>query len=162
MQSMKKASEAEVDKTSASTSKAGPSKQSVELSDPNKNYIRTLRLPITRMLNLWKRTSMVLLFYHGSGKVCSPIIAPNTRIFIPNTRILSLITKNNIKGCVLLEPRNTRTKRNTRFGQNTFHSFHLQRRISPLSLLKSLLSLKRLLLSKTNNKIIQTQSFTGR
>ena len=32
---MKKASEAEVDKTSASTSKAGPSKQSVELSDPN-------------------------------------------------------------------------------------------------------------------------------
>ena len=35
MQSMKKASEAEVDKTSASTSKAGHSKQSVDLSDPN-------------------------------------------------------------------------------------------------------------------------------
>ena len=35
MQSMKKASKVEVDKTSASTSKAGPSKQSVELSDPN-------------------------------------------------------------------------------------------------------------------------------
>ena len=35
MQSMKKASEAEVDKTSSSTSKAGPSKQSVELPDPN-------------------------------------------------------------------------------------------------------------------------------
>ena len=35
MQSMKKASEAEVDKTSASTSKAGPSKQSVALSDLN-------------------------------------------------------------------------------------------------------------------------------
>ena len=35
MQSMKKASEAEVDKTSDSTSKAGPSKQSVELSDQN-------------------------------------------------------------------------------------------------------------------------------
>ena len=32
---MKKASEVKVDKTSASTSKAGPSKQSVELSDPN-------------------------------------------------------------------------------------------------------------------------------
>ena len=30
-----KASEAEVDQTSASTSKAGPSKQSVELSNPN-------------------------------------------------------------------------------------------------------------------------------
>ena len=35
MQSIKNASEVEVDKTSASTSKAGPSKQSVELSDPN-------------------------------------------------------------------------------------------------------------------------------
>ena len=35
MQSMKEASEAEIDKNSASTSKAGPSKQSVELSDPN-------------------------------------------------------------------------------------------------------------------------------
>ena len=35
MQSMKKASEAEVDQTSASTSKAGSSKQFVELSNPN-------------------------------------------------------------------------------------------------------------------------------
>ena len=35
MQSMKKASEAKVDKTSTSTSKSGPSKQSVDLSDPN-------------------------------------------------------------------------------------------------------------------------------
>ena len=35
MQSIKKASEAEVDKISTSTSKAGPSKQSVELSNPN-------------------------------------------------------------------------------------------------------------------------------
>ena len=66
------------------------------------------------------------------------------------------------QGCVLLEPKNTQTKRNTRFGQNTFHSLHLQRRISPQPLLKGLLSPKGLLLSKTNNKIIQTQSFTGR
>ena len=35
LQSMKKASEVEVDKTPASTSNAGPSKQSVELSDLN-------------------------------------------------------------------------------------------------------------------------------
>ena len=35
MQPVKKASEAEVDMTSVSTSKAGPSKQSVEISDPN-------------------------------------------------------------------------------------------------------------------------------
>ena len=35
MQSVKKASEVEVDKTSTSISKAGPTKQSVELPDPN-------------------------------------------------------------------------------------------------------------------------------
>ena len=64
------------------------------------------------------------------------------------------------KRCVLLDPRNTRTKRNTRFGENIFHSLHLQRRISPLPLLKGLLSPKGLLLSKTNNK--KTQSFTVR
>ena len=39
-------------------------------------------------------------------------------------------------------------KRSTKFGQNTFHSLHLQRRISPLSPSKSLLSPKGLLMSK--------------
>ena len=57
-------------------------------------------------------------------------MAPSTRIFNPHIRILNQNTRNNLKGCVRLEPRNTRTKRNTKFGQNTIHSHHLQRRIS--------------------------------
>ena len=132
------------------------------VNNQTRSYIRTLGHPITRMLNLWKQTSVVLHFHHGSPKVYSPIMAPNTRIFNLNTQILNPNTRNNLKGCDLLEPRNTRTKRNTRFGQNTIHSLHLQRWISPLSLLKSLLSLNRLLLSKTNNRITQNQSFIGR
>ena len=56
--------------------------------------------------------------------------------------------------------KNIQTKRNTRFRQNIFHSLYIQRKISPLSILKGLLSMKGLLLSKTNNnKITQTQSF---
>ena len=129
---MKKASEAEIDK------------QKLDLVNSLLNYLtrtssRTLRLLNTRMLNLWKWTFLVLLFHHGSAKVSSPIMAPNTWIFIPNTRIIIPNTQNNLKGCVLLEPKNTRTKGNTRFGQNTFHSLHLQRRICPLTLLKGLL-----------------------
>ena len=151
MQSMKKASEAEENKTSASTSKARPSKQSVELSDPNIH----LNLRTSDHSDAQPMEMEFLHFHHSSPNVYSPIIAPSTPIFIPNTR-------NNLQGFVFLKPRNTRTKRNTRFGQNTFHSLHLQRRISPLSMLKSLLSPKRLLLSKTNNRITQTQSFTGR
>ena len=134
IQYMKKSSEVEVDNTFASNLKAGP--------DPNTQP------------NPW-------ISNHSDAQPME--MAPNTRIFIPNTRITIPNTPNNIKGCVLPEPRNTRTKRNTRFRQNTFHSLQLQKRISPLSLLKGLLSPKGLLLSKTNNnKIIQTQSFTGR
>ena len=114
MQSMKKASEAEVDKTSASTSKAGPSKQSFDLPDPTP--IRTLEHPITRMLNLWKHTSMVLLFHHDSAEVYSPIMTLNTRIFILNTR-------NNLKGCVLLKPRNTQKKETQGSGKRLFTIF---------------------------------------
>ena len=98
MQSMKKASKVEVDKTSTSTSKAGPSKPSVELSDPN-IHIRTLGLPITRMLNLRKLTSVVLHFHHGSPKVYSQIMAPSTQIISANTWILNPNTRNNLK-CV--------------------------------------------------------------
>ena len=155
MQSMKKASEVEVDKTSASTSKARPSKQ----SDPN--------IHLNRQTSDHSDAEPMKTDLCGPSLppqftiVYSPIMAPSTWIFSPNTLILNLNTQNNLKGCVL-KPRNTRTKRNTRFGQNTIHSLHLQRRISPLSLLKSLLSLNRLLMSKTNKKVTQTQSITGR
>ena len=83
MQSIKKASEAEVDQASAPTSKAGLSKQSVELSNPNNQP--SLGLPISRMANnLWKHTFVVPLF-HSLAKVSSPNMAPNHQIFIPNT-----------------------------------------------------------------------------
>ena len=156
IQSIKKAYKAEVDKTSASTSKAGPSKQSDWIIHPNP---RTSDHSDAQPM---KMDFCGPSFDHGSPKVYSPIMAPRTWIFNPNTRTLNLNTRNNLKGCVLLEPRNTRTKRNTRFRQNAIHSLHLQRRISPLSLLKSLLSLNRLLLSKTKNRVTQTQSLTGR
>ena len=51
--------------------------------------------------------------------------------------------------CVRLEPKSTQTKGNIRFGQNTYLSLHLQRRISPLFMSKGLLSPKGPLLSKT-------------
>ena len=96
MQSMKNASEAEVDKTSASTSKAGPD----HTSKPSD--IRSLGCSA-----------------YGNGLLYSPIMVPSTRIFSLDTRVLNPNTQNNLKGCVLLEPRNTRTKRYTRFRQNT-------------------------------------------
>ena len=143
---MKKASEAKVDKTSDSISKAGQSKQ------PD---------PTTRMLNLWTRTSVVLPSHQGLLKVFSPTMAPSTRIFNLTTWIHNLSTRNNLKGCILPELRNTWTRRNTRLGQSTILSL-LQRKISPLSLSKSLLNLNRLLLGTTNNRITQTRFFTGR
>ena len=39
--------------------------------------------------------------------------------------------------CVLLKPRNTWAKRNTRFGQNTFHSLHLKEDQSSVLVKKS-------------------------
>ena len=160
MQSMEKASEVEVDKTSASTSKAGPRKQSVELPDPNTH-------PNPRTSDHSDAQPMETDF-------CGPSLPPlfgqsvqsdhgskHSDLHSKHSDPQSKHTRNNLKGCVLLESRNTQTKRNTRFGQNTFHSLHHQKRISPLSLLKSLLSPKGLL-SKTKNNIIQTQFFTGR
>ena len=155
MQSVKKASEAKVDKTSDSISKAGPSKQ----PDPT----TWASDPTTRMLNLWTQTSVVLLSHQDLLKVFSPTMAPSTRIFNPTTRINNPTTRNNLKGCVLPELRNTWTRRNTRLGQSTILSRLLQRKISPLSLSKSRLSPEnRLLMSTTNNRITQTQFFTGR
>ena len=94
---MKKVSKAEVDQTSASTSKAEPSKQNYQTQTTN----QTLGLPITRIVNnLWKWTFVVPLFHHGLAKVPSPNMAPNHRIIIP-------ITRNNLKGCVLLEAKHS-------------------------------------------------------
>ena len=116
MQLMKKASEEEVDQTSTSTSKAGPSKQSVELSNLNNQ-------PNPGTSNHSDGQQPMETGFCGSSlppQVPSPNMAPNHRIIIPNTW-------NNLKGCVLLDSKNTRTKRNTKLGQNTSHSLHLQR-----------------------------------
>ena len=114
MQAMKKASEAGLDETSASVSKAGPSK----MPDP-------ITHPITRMFNPWKWTCVVLLFHPGC-KMCSPIMAPSTRILNPITWILNPITWNDLQGCVPLKSKSTWTKTSTRFGQNTPHNPHPQ------------------------------------
>ena len=132
MQSMKKASEAEVDQTSAS--KAGPSKPSDVRPFGCSTYGKGL---------LWS------FFSTGLAKVYCPKMAPSTQIFIPNTQIPSPNTLYNRQGCVLPEPKNTRRRNKVRaknFSESSSSVFP-----------------NGLLLSKThNNKIIQTQSFTGR
>ena len=98
MQSMKKASEAEVDKTSAFLSKAGPSKQPdltmTQTSHPTLAYLTS------RMLNQWTRTYMVLHFLQSSLKVSSLTMLLNTRILNPTITqiIIPRTTRNNLKG----------------------------------------------------------------
>ena len=94
---MKKASKAEVDKTCASLSKAGPYKQPDPTTQVQTQPVGNLS---TRMLNLWTQTSVVLPFHQGVLKVFSLTIAPSTRIFNPTTWILILSTRNDLKGCV--------------------------------------------------------------
>ena len=106
MQSMKKASEAEVVKTSASLSKAGPTKQPDPTTTQTSHPTRHLT---TWMLFQWTRTYMVLHFLQNSLNVSSPTLLPNTGILNPTT------TRNNLKRCVQKQ-RNTQTRKNTRFG----------------------------------------------
>ena len=154
---MKKASEVEVVKTSASVSKAGPSKQPVtttRTSDPTTRASRELRCSTYGHRLLWSFPP-TNVYSKCSVRPWLQALGSST------TRILNPSTRNNLKGCVLPELRSTRTRKNTRLGQNTILSHLLQRKISPLSISKSLLSLNRLLLS-TTNRITQTQFFTGR
>ena len=127
---MKKASKAEVDQTSTSNSKDGPSKQ----PEP--------------IIHLITRSSNHSDVQPMETDFCGPSLPPSfvySSIMAPNYWILSLInrmipdpiTQNDLRGCLPPKPRNTRTRRNTKFGQNTIHSLHRQRRISPLFLLKS-------------------------
>ena len=153
--SMKKASEAEVDNTSASLSKAGPSKQpdpTIQTSDP------TIRASDDLDAQPMVMDLMVLPFHQSSLKVFSPTMAPRTQIFNPTTRIFIPSTQKSLRGCVP-KLRSVRTRKNKRFGQNTILS-HLQRKISPLSLSRSLLNLNRLL-DMINNRIAQTQFLQG-
>ena len=151
MHSMKKAFKAEVEKTSASLSKAGPSKQ----PDPTTTLTSD---PTTRASDHLDAQPM-------DTDVYRPPLHPKFKSspMLPNTRILNLTsTRNNLKGCVTKE-RSTLTGRNTRFRLSTILSHLLQRKISPLSLSKNLLNLnKRLLVSLIIFRIAQTQFSTGR
>ena len=112
MQSMKKASEMEVDKTSASLSKAGPSKQpdptTTRTSHPTRASDHSDAQPMDS--DIWSSTSSKIHL-----KVSSPTLLPNTRILNPTiTRILiPRTTRLNLKGCVQKQ-RSTRTRKNTR------------------------------------------------
>ena len=155
MQSMKKASKAEVDKTSTALSKAGPSKQ----PDP----ITRASDPTTRASDHSDAQPMDTDVYGPPlPPKFSPTMLPSTRIFSPTNWIINRsTTRSNLKGCIP-NLRSTWTRKNTRFGQSTILSRLLQRKISPLSLSKSLLNRNWLLLSLNINRIAQTQFSTGR
>ena len=109
MQSMKKASEAEVDKTSTSLSKAGPSKQPDQTTRTSDLTTRASdhsdAQPVDTDINY-----MVLHFHLSSTML------PSTRIISPTSRILNLSsTQSNLTGCVP-KLRSTWTRQNTRFG----------------------------------------------
>ena len=94
MQAMKKASEVEVDETSTSVSKAGPSKMPHPITHPN-TRISSDQLDVKPM-----EMDVCGPPLPPSCKMCSPIMAPCTRILNPITRILYLITRTS-KGAFL-------------------------------------------------------------
>ena len=71
---MKVTSEAEVDQTSASASKAGPSKESVELSNPNNHP--NPQTPYHSDSQQPMETDFVVPLYHHGSVYCSNM-APN-------------------------------------------------------------------------------------
>ena len=114
MHSMKKASEAEVDKTSASLSKAGPSKQTdptPQASDPTTRASdHSDALPMDTDVYGTplppKFTQSVQSDHASKTKILNPT---TTRILIPRT------ARSNLKGCVPKQ-KSTRTRKSTRFG----------------------------------------------
>ena len=70
-------------------------------------------------------------------------------------------SRNNLKGCVQ-KPENILTKGSIRYRQSIILSRLLQRKMSPLSQLKSLQNLNKRLLPSLNIRIAQIQSSTGR
>ena len=106
MQSLKKASEAEVDKTSASISEAGPSKQldpTTRASDPTTQASeQSDAQPMDTDFfgpSLPPRFTQSVQSNHGS------------KHSDPTTRILNPCTRNNLKVCVLPELKSTRTRK---------------------------------------------------
>ena len=150
MHSMKQASEVVVDQTSTSVSKAGPSIQPDPITLPSNH------LYVQPMETYFCGPSLPPRFSVQSGHD-SQHSDPESDHSDPQSDHLERPTRVRSSKA----EKNMQTKRNIKFGQNTLCSLHLQRKINPLSLLGSLLSLIRFLLSKTSN-IDQTQYFTGR
>ena len=131
MQSIRKsANEVELDQSSTSTSKPGPSKQSDNLP---RTLLRTLSPNV--LMKPWSWTCMVLLCLHGSE-----MLKPNMAEIRTTVRITTQIYPNNPNRCVGPEPKNIWTNANTRFRPNISLSRHPQRGISPLLTRKGLLS----------------------
>ena len=130
MQSMKKASKVEVVKTSASASKAGPSAQPDPIIDPNTQTsdhsdVQPMEMDFCGP-SLPPRFTQSVQSDYGSkhSDLQSKHSDPQSEHLEQPQRVCSSKAKKHSD------------KRNTRFGQNTLlHSLHLQRRISPLSLL---------------------------
>ena len=158
MQSMKKASEAEVDETFASPSKAGPSKQSVELSGPNihpnpptSDYLDAQPMETDFCgPSLPPRFGQSVQSNHGSkhSDLHSEHLDPQSKHSEQPQRVCSSRAKKH-------SDKKKHKDRGKYYSQSSSSE-------EDQSLLKSLLSPKRLLMSKTNKKITQTQSFTGR
>ena len=119
--------------------------------------------PTTRMFNLWTLTFMIcnqLNFLPSLLNTSSPSRLPSNRILNPTTRNITQ-SRSTLKRCVL-KPKSILTRGITRYGQNVILSRLLQRKMSPLPQLKSLLNLNIRLLRSLNIRIAQIQSFTGK
>ena len=124
--------------------------------------IRTLRCPITRMLKLWKQTSVVLLFHHGSRfsqSVQSDHGSKHSDLHSEHSDPQSEHSEQPQRVCSSRAKKHSDKKKH-----KVWAKYYSQSSLSedqPSVPVKNLLSLNRLLLRKTN-KITQTQSFTGR
>ena len=161
MLSFEKASESDVVKTSDST-QAGPKPGPSNQPDPIPNRTSTSRasdhLDVQPMDTDFK--FMDLHFLPSLLKMSSPSL-------LPSNWILNLITRNIIPTRTtlkryVLNQRSILIKENTNQGQNIILSRFLQRKMSPLLQLESLLNLKIRFLRNLNNRTAQIQSFIGR
>ena len=154
MQSIKKsAKEVELDQSSTSASKPGPSKQSDNLP-PNTTFERTNEAmeldvygpspkpgPSKQSDNLPPNTTSERTDEAMELDMYGPLPPRFGDAQIQTTvRITTRIFQNNPNRCVCPEPKNIGTNANTRFGPNIFLSRHPQRRISPLLTRKGLIS----------------------
>ena len=159
MLSFKKASKSDVVKMSDST-KAGPKPGPSNQPDPIPTWTSIFRASDHSDVQPMDTNFMDLHFLPSLLKMSSPSLLPSNRILNPTTWNI-IPSRNTPKRCVL-KPKSILTKGSTRYGQNIILSRLLQRKMSPLPQLKSLLKLNIRLLRSLNIRIAQIQSFTGR